>query len=77
MYSSTMFRFSPPFCIADISAETASLTGMTPPDDIDMDIRKAMTESTTPNAQIILNLRFLTAISLSSSGGSMSLRKAL
>ena len=48
------------------SAETASDTGITPPDDIEMDIRNAITDMINPNITISVNLFFFLAISESS-----------
>ena len=47
-------------------AETASDTGITPPDDIEMDIRNAITDMISPNITIRVNLFFFLTISESS-----------
>ena len=66
MYSSIMFRFLSPLNALPMDenrAETASDTGMTPPDDIEMDIRNAITDMISPNNTIRTNLFFFLVIS--------------
>lgn len=67
------------FPTAENSAAIASLMDITPPDDIDMDIRNAMNAMTIPNTTMTANLLFFLEISLSSSGtgASMSLFRPL
>lgn len=45
----------------DASEDTASLTVITPPEDIDIDARNTSTDMTAPNATIALKRLFLTA----------------
>jgi len=59
------------FAMDENSAETASLSGITPPDDIEIDIRKAITDMNAPNRTISLNLFFFSSIS-DTSGSSRS-----
>ena len=53
--------------MAENRADIASLTGITPPDDIEIDIRNAMNDIRVPNTVMTTNLLFFLEISLSSS----------
>ena len=69
-----MFRLVSPFRALPIDenkAPTASLTGITPPEDIEMDIRNAMADISDPKSTISLNLFFFSSIS-ETSGSSRS-----
>ena len=48
------------------NAETASETGITPPDDMEMEMRNAISDMNSPNTTIRRNLFFFLAISDSS-----------
>ena len=71
-YSSSVVRSSPPLDMAETSAENASVIGIMPPDDMEIDIRNIANRNTSPAARIILKRRFFTPTSLlSSSEGTM------
>ena len=79
IYSSSSFRFTPCFPIEETKDEIASLIGITPPAAIEIEMKKAMTAMIIPNTEIITNLFFFKAMSLSSPGSisSFILPKAL
>ena len=69
MYNSIISRFLSPLIdlpIDENKATTASLNGITPPDDIDIEIRNAMIDMNNPKNTISLNLFFFSSISDSS-----------
>ena len=69
MYSSIMSRFLSPstaFPMEENSAAMASLSGMMPPDEIEIEIRNATTDMNRPNRTISLKRLFFSSISDSS-----------